>query len=101
MRGTDAVNLVEIEATRTEIFVPVGIEIQAAGVTTEATKTDLLRTGIVTINDLIAVTDLGIGGITEMMSESGHISADGQDHQQLYRPPEETEHQQEARTEKW
>jgi len=103
MKETAAVNLVEIEATRTEIFVTAEIGIQAAGVTTEteATKTDLLRTGIVTINDLTAVIDLGIGGITEMMSESGHISAGGQDRQQLYRPPEETEHQQEVKTEKW
>ena len=103
MKETAAGNLVEIGATRSEMFVPAGIEIQAAGVTieTEATKTDLLRTGIVTINDLTAVIDLGIGGITEIMSENGHISAAGQDRQQLYHPPEETEHQQEVKTEKW
>ena len=103
MKEIAAANLVEIETTRTEMFVPAEIGIQAAGVTTEieVIKTDLLITGIVTINDLTAVIDLGIGGITEMMSENGHISAAGQDRQQLYHPPEETEHPQEVKTEKW
>lgn len=101
MKETDAENLVEIEATRIEIFVPAEIEIQA-GVTTETgdTKTDLLIIGTITINDLTAAIDLGIGEISEMKSENGLIFAVGQERQQLYRLPEETEPPQEVKTEK-
>ena len=69
MKETDAENLVEIEATRIEIFALAEIEMQA-GVTTETrdTKTDLLMIGTVTINDLTAATDLEIDEISEMMS---------------------------------